>query len=124
MLRKALKPGMTVFTVLRHRSASGMSRSISVGLCQKGEFDNITWAVATVRGTHIDQKHGGVKVGGCGMDMGYSLVYDLGRHLWPLGFSCIGEDKRCPSNDHSNGDRNYKPHMHRDGGYALRHRWI
>lgn len=37
---------------------------------------------------------------GCGMDMGFSLVYDLGRVLFRDNFRCIG--KGCPSSDHDN----------------------
>lgn len=66
----------------------------------------------------------GLIVGGCGMDMGYHLVYALARKLWPDGFDCIGPG--CPSNDHSNGDRDYTPghRHHADGGYCLKHRWL
>lgn len=32
----------------------------------------------------------------------------ISRVLYPQGFGCIGEG--CPSNDHSNGDRDYTPH--------------
>jgi hypothetical protein len=82
------------------------------------------------------------------MDMGFHLVYTLSYALYPQGFGCVGE--RCPSNDHSNGDRDYTPHgcydengaledrepgpgelrdgcrrhWHRDGGYALTQRWL
>lgn len=69
------------------------------------------------------EKSLGLTVGGCGMDMGFHLVYNLSRVLFPSGFECIG--KGCPSNDHSNGDRNYEPHRHTgDGGYAIKHRWL
>jgi hypothetical protein len=37
--------------------------------------------------------------------------------LWPDGWTCIGE--KCPSNDHFNGDRNYEPHLHKSGAYAI-----
>lgn len=40
--------------------------------------------------------------------MGFHVVYGLARTLWPDGYGCIGE--HCPSNDHSNGDRDYTPH--------------
>jgi hypothetical protein len=46
----------------------------------------------------------GITVGGGGMDMGFHLVYNLGRVLWPFGFKRAG--KRC------------------DGGYALRQEWL
>jgi hypothetical protein len=61
------------------------------------------------------------------MDTGFHLVYNLGYVLFPLGFECTGCDEPpnlCPSNDHSNGDRDYAPHNHKDGGYALRSQWI
>lgn len=68
-------------------------------------------------------KDGSLKVGGCGMDMGFPVVYNLSATLFRDGFDCIG--KGCPSNDHSNGDRNYEPHRHAHaGGYALSSRWL
>lgn len=130
-LRQMFPPGTTVSTVLRHVTSSGMSRSISVIHADTAGPDDVSWLVARAMGEKIDPKHGGIKRGGCGMDMGFDLVYSLSRTLYPEGFTCIGEVDRamsrgrsCPSNDHSNGDRNYNPHQHRDGGYALRHRWL
>jgi len=149
-LREWIKPGDTLYTVLRHRSRSGMSRSISVlGLQQINNLpqDKIQiWSydgnVALATGRKFDRDREGVKVQGCGMDMGFHLVYTLSRILFPKGFGCVGEG--CPSNDHVNGDRDYTPHAtvtertgadgtlctchkehwHRDGGYAVRQRWI
>lgn len=74
--------------------------------------------------------HDGIVCGGCGMDMGFDLVYRLSRTLFQDRFGCIGDSleyaKRCPSNDHSNErERNYtKGRQHSDGGYALRQRWL
>lgn len=51
------------------------------------------------------------------MDMIMDTVYHLSRVLFRDGFTCTGKD--CPSNDHHNGDRNYKPHRHTDPGYSL-----
>ena len=125
-LRKWLKPGDTVYTVLRYVSKSGMKRGIDLYIIMDGRPQ---WITAFV-GKAIDQpqtrrdweQSRGLGVTGCGMDMGFGLVYDLSRNLFHDDFECIGE--RCPSNDHSNGDRNRKPHKHSDGGYALRHEWI
>lgn len=61
-------------------------------------------------------------MGGVGMDMGFALVHELSYSLWPNGFECTGQ--RCPSSDHANGDRNYEPHHHASGGYALRQEWL
>lgn len=126
-LRELVKPGDTVHTILRHVSRSGMQRSISVILAGgDGPYD-ATWLVARALRMPIDPNHYGVKVGGCGMDMGFHLVYSLSYALWPEGHGCTGPG--CPSNDHTNGDRDYTPHpvrehWHRDGGYALRQRWL
>src|SRR3990167_5500047 len=83
---------------------------------------SIASSVAYALDDTLDRNRWGVRVGGCGMDMGFHLVYNLSRVLFPDGFDCIGKD--FPANDHSNGDRDYKPHTHKDGGYALKQRWL
>lgn len=124
-LRAMLKPGDTVRTILRHVSRSGMRRCVSPII----DGEDRSYLVALALGAKVDQKHGGIKVDGCGMDMGFHLVYGLSATLWPDGFGCVGEggenrSARCPSNDHSNGDCDYTPHTHKNGGYALRQRWL
>lgn len=125
------KPGDTIYTILRHVSRSGMQRHISVVVIPEGadcsrRFDLTFWT-AHALGYPV-ARNGGIKVTGCGMDMGFQLAYTLSSILYPTGFGCIGD--RCPSNDHSSGDRDRTPHTadaphwHRDGGYALRHAWL
>lgn len=121
-LSEWIKPGDTIYTILRHVSSSGMSRSISLVRQDEDGPHDFSYLAARAMGDKIDQRWDGIKASGCGMDMGYSLVYNLSRVLFRDSFECIGEG--CPSNDHSNGDRDYTPHMHSDGGYALRHRWL
>jgi hypothetical protein len=173
-----VKPGDTVYTILRHVSRSGMQREIGVVLMlpddRKRDLDarhggmtpvdlHPNYPVAKVIGARVG-KRDGVIMGGCGMDMGFALVYELSARLYPDGFGCIGAG--CPSNDHGNGDRDYtvhgevapgpgcaveendeprycvchdnsspqRPcsgcgchpaeHWHRDGGYALKQRWL
>lgn len=120
-LRKWIKPGMTIYTTLDSCSRSGMSRTISAFIIRKGEPWDISGYAARLIGSRTG-KGGGVVMGGCGMDMGFALVYSLSRSLFRDSFICIGEG--CPSNDHSNGDRDRSKHKHSDGGYALRHRWM
>lgn len=118
-LRAICKPGDTLGTIMRSVSRSGMMRHISV----LHGTDDITWLVARAEGvTCCDD--GGIKAGGCGMDMGFSVVYNLSSLLYPDGFTCTGKKTRCPSNDHANGDRSYRRHRHGSGGYALRQRWL
>lgn len=123
-LREVMPPGTTVYTILRHVSQSGMMRHISVKTGLEGQHD---WDVALATDSRLAPRDG-IKVGGAGMDMGFHLVYSLSYNLYPDGFDCIAQDlpehergRKCPSNDHSN--REHLTH-HRDGGYALRQRWI
>jgi hypothetical protein len=180
-LRKLLKPGMTVRTILRHVSSSGMSRTIDlvipttrvdtlslpaaeagkalkIGASGYGttgerrfvsgrivtvvigqrvtfEYDNgttetfpladakvyakskpvpvirsIGWLAARAMGDTYDRDKSGIKIGGCGMDMGFALVYNLGSTLWPKG---------TPK---PHGTRNGEPD--RAGGYALKQDWL
>ena len=106
-LREWIKPGDTVHTILRHVSRSGMLREIGIVLLKDGSNLHPNYLVAEALGERIG-KRDGVIVGGCGMDMGFHIVYNLGYALWPDGFGCIG--KGCRSNDHFNGDRDYTPH--------------
>lgn len=127
-LRELLPPGSTVYTVLRHVSRSGMQRTIGCAVRTEDGIREVSYLVAKACGYRMDRDRMGVKIGGCGMDMGFAVVYDLSYALNPKGYGCIGE--KCLSNDHSNWDHNYEPHAeglhhwHPDGGYALRHEWI
>jgi hypothetical protein len=121
-LRKILKPGDTVRTVLRHVSSSGMSRVIDLYAVSGGDLIWLSGMASTACGFKMDPKRQGIRIGGCGMDMGFAIVYELSSVLFRDRFECIGD--RCPSNDHSNGDRDRTPHKHSDGGYALRHSWL
>jgi hypothetical protein len=108
-LRELLPPGSTVYTVLRHVSRSGMMRAIDAYVIQDSDPRWISRLAARATGDKFSEKYDAVEMGGCGMDMGFALVYGLSRTLYPQGFGCIGE--RCPSNDHSNRDRDYTPHL-------------
>lgn len=121
-LLEALKPGDKVYTILRQVSRSGMSRHISTVITGQDGHRDITYLVARVLGERRNDNDGGLAVSGCGMDMGFETVYRLGYALWPEGYICPGE--KCHASDHSNGDRNYTPHIHKDGGYALRQEWL
>jgi len=148
-LHDLLKPGDLVYTELLQVSRSGMTRHIKPLVIRENAPVWIGYHVAVLGGDRVDNQ-GGVIVSGCGMDMGFSLIYNLSWRLWPNGFGCLGEGvdhaSRCPASDHSNGApyvKQYGPEdcpgrpcsplcdhrgvpdvIHQDGGYALRHRWI
>jgi hypothetical protein len=125
-LRKEIAPGDTLRTILRHVSRSGMTRHISViQIRPDGTVRDWTHSVAKVLGNKVDDD-GGMKVSGCGMDMGFDVVYSLSRALYGDGYNCLGE--RCPSSEHSNYRGPYpEPRssdtIHRDG-YAISQRWL
>jgi hypothetical protein len=146
-LRKLLHPGDTVWTSVTHVARSGMTRWIRAFIFRDGQPEDISWYVARVVGSPVNSRnHEGVERGGCGMDMGFDLVYSLSRHLFPDGFDCLqyhvtvhgeivdlyetsGHDRSriCPSNDHSN--RVDPRELVTDGvvrhsGYALSQRWL
>lgn len=105
-----LKPGDTVHTILRHVSSSGMSRRISVIANLTDGPHDISGYVAQLLDMRRNVRDGALVVGGCGMDMGFHVVYNLGYALWPQG------------TPEPHGKRNGEPDS--DGGYALKHKWL
>ena len=108
-LRGELKPGDTLHTVIRGVAASGMSRHIDVYqfTYEDGKIRKywLSPRVAAICGFTFDEKKECLRIGGCGMDMGFHVVYSLSRRLFPDGFT------------DSHGE-------HKDGGYALNQEWI
>jgi len=101
-LRALLPPGTTVYTILHHVGRSGMSRRVGVRAIVDDNpmyLDGLVHAAEPSFFPLGDRE--GIVMGGCGMDMGFHLVYSLSRMLYPEGHPCLGE-KSCPSNDHSN----------------------
>lgn len=110
-LKRLIKPGSTVYTACTHVSRSGMMRYIKCYIVKKNEIVNIDWYIERVTG-YKSHDYKGLKVQGCGMDMGFHLVYSLGRCLWPKGARKFSHNR--------NGD----PGRETDGGYLLNHTWI
>lgn len=73
-------PKPMIGTILRHVSASGMSRDISLYYREQ----NITYYAALALGDKVKNSHGfnAIRVPGCGMDMGFHLVYSLSVTLY------------------------------------------
>jgi hypothetical protein len=99
LLTHYLREGATVYTVLRSVSSSGMTRHISLLVADGGEIVDITYLAAGVLGESLYERNGSrtLRVNGCGMDMGFHLVYSLSSVLF------AGTDR---------------------AGYALKQRWI
>lgn len=79
-----LNEGDTVYTVLRSVSSSGMSRTISLKVAREGRILDLTYFASVVLGWPLVEKNGSraLRVGGCGMDMGFHTVYTLARVLF------------------------------------------
>jgi hypothetical protein len=112
-LRKCLNPGDKVYCILRRVSRSGMRRRIDLYTFKDGDRVYLSGYAARAMDDRLSEQ-GGIIVDGCGMDMGFSLVYNLGRTLFPKGFVNTGHGR--------NGS---KPgSQDNDGGYALKHEWL
>ena len=95
----------TIYTVLRHRAASGMTRFIDLYYIKDSRPLRITWQAAKALGWTYDIKREALRVGGCGMDMGFHTVYTLASVLF-------------------RGETHRDPVTGEDAGYTLRHEWL
>ena len=93
-LKEWFPKGSTIYTILRHVSPSGMSRDISVlgtWINDQGKvsFIHPNHAVSKVLGWTLKTKNGSdtIRVGGCGMDMGYHLAHSLSYALYGDGYA-------------------------------------
>ena len=96
-LKGMLRERQTVYTVLRHVSASGMSRSIDAYIICDNQPIWLSYWAGKALGYKTDNKRGGLILNGCGTDMGFDLVYNLSATVF------AGTDR---------------------AGYVLNHRWI
>jgi hypothetical protein len=71
-------PTDTIYTVIRHVSSSGMQREISVKMIDAGRIIHLDYLVGEALGIKSGT-HNGLKVRGCGMDMGFHLVDSINR---------------------------------------------
>ena len=84
LLTGYIEKGQTIYTILRHTSASGMSRDLSVCVANGDEVTDITYYVAQAMGDRLTYHagHRVIRVNGCGMDMGFHLIYSLSSVLF------------------------------------------
>lgn len=143
-LREWIKPGDTVYTILDHVSASGMSRDIRCVLlkCKKGAPRDLhpNYAIGAVLGLSRAKRGDGNRVGGCGMDMGFHIVHSLGYALFGKEASeGVGKAANRLRKAIYEADKHYwhqggkkeapdwtKPGREWFGGagYAIKHRWL
>ena len=88
-LQEMLKPEDVVFTILRHVSQSGMTRDISLVIPtnHRGVDGIMCIDYLASRAMDMKIKNDGLRIGGCGMDMGFALVYDLAYTVFGEGYA-------------------------------------
>ena len=116
-LLSILKPGTEVYTSVKQVAKSGMSRTMTLHIVQDGRICGITYSAAVVLG-EVQQNDSSIRIHGCGMDMGFEVVYRLSRRLFPDGFKPRDAGKDYGRNGTSADD------IDKDGGYALKQRWL
>tara|TARA_Y100000114_G_scaffold143883_1_gene151874 strand:+ start:350 stop:721 length:372 start_codon:yes stop_codon:yes gene_type:complete len=88
-LKEWIKKGDTLHTTVKHVSRNGMMRYITTRHLKKSDHQdrevnvsNYDYHIARVLDLPLAPNYQGVKIGGCGMDMGFHLVYSLSRALF------------------------------------------
>lgn len=120
-LRKMISPGDKIYGIVRSVSRSGMSRVIS--FYKIGADGPVYLTGYMAKALDYRRADDGLKVNGCGMDMIFDTVYNLGRVLWPNGGPCQGtrryQEERLAR---EKKDRGMFPGVtwESDGGYLLK----
>ena len=91
-LKEEIKEGDTLWTQLNHVSKSGWTRHISVkclkqtdsGECYPYDFTHL---VSKATGWNTGNRHDGVRMQGCGQDMGFHLINTLSYILFDDGYA-------------------------------------
>ena len=87
-LKKLFPKGSTAYTLVTKVAPSGMSRHIMVaGSQKKGHVENVSWYISQLLEWKYKDNTRAVFVGGCGMDMGFHLVYNLAQELYKDGYA-------------------------------------
>ena len=102
ILKDQFPKGSTAYTFVAKVAPSGMSRHIMVEgsriteikkpdgttlLSRNGEVLNMSWYIAKLLDWTYKDNTRSVFVGGCGMDMGFHLVYTLSSKLYGDGYA-------------------------------------
>ena len=104
-----------IYTNCNHVSSSGTFRLISCYVIKQGELLCLDSLIGSLSYYKRDKKRNGLRVSGCGMDMGFAVVYDFSSTIFPKGF------KYRKNEPHRNGDPSL---VDKNGGYALKQRWM
>ena len=76
-----LKVDQTIYSIIRHVSQSGMTRHISFFYIRNNEPRFITNRISDFLEYKMNKYHDAIVVGGCGMDMAFSVVNHLQEQM-------------------------------------------
>ena len=85
-LKKCFLRNKVVWTKIESVSKSGMSRIINAYTVKNNEIDRVSYYVAQLLDSTYDDKTGGIRMNGSGMDMEFALEYNLSRKLYGDGY--------------------------------------
>ena len=86
LLKEWFPKGSTAHTSIRHVNPKGTSRHIKVFAISGERIQNVSYYVSKLLNWKLT-KNDGVFVSGCGMDMGFHLVYTLSSILYKDGYA-------------------------------------
>ncbi len=119
-LRTILQPGSTVYTEIASSDTSSWPRETHIELyvLKDKEPRSITRMAGRAIACRMSKSGDAIVSLKFLRRAEFAVVAALSDALFPSGFECIG--KECPSHEHPRGDKNYVPHLHKDGRNALR----
>ena len=83
-MKKLVTEGDTIHCSIGSVAKSGMSRRIKFYIAKDSEILSATYLASILYGGNLNDK--GVLVKGCGMDMGFHVVYTLSTILFGNGY--------------------------------------
>ena len=85
-LKEYLKKDMTIHSIIRSVSNTGLTRNISFKITDKDNILDLSYHIAKALKYPFNDKKHAVKVRGCGMDMAFHVVHNLSHILYGKGY--------------------------------------
>lgn len=86
-LIKYLGDKPTIYGSVLSVAKSDMSYKIAFYCIYEGRIERLSWEISKVLGLPFDRDLGAVIKKGCGMDMIFAVIYDLGEALYNNGYA-------------------------------------
>jgi methyltransferase-like protein len=85
--KKNLTLNDTIYCIIRHVSKSGMTRHIAFFDIKDNQTSFLNTRIADLLGYKMNKHHDALVVGGCGMDMAFSVVNNLQETMNSTSFA-------------------------------------